>query len=651
MVPGDGDARVRWLHAPEPWPTDGSIAILDPGDPIRRARWERVLDDYGVCAFDAPAPVGAHPPTGPARRDFVVVAVHGPRASYDPEPLASALAAATCRTLVRLGDLHELHGLAEGWSRPTDVVVVASPPDLSAAVVDEVVQRLEARGHVVGLVTARDLPGLSFVVAKLRCLPRDADRPRVGVVDAIRRRIGTLDAMEPLTGERLRATLDAGWDALVVSAHGEGGHINLHDVVLCGLTTPEERSLDGSPLAGGCALPDHCKRRRAPEIDVRHPAELRAQILVLDACTSFAVDGELYPSTVSLMLDALDGHAAVVVGTTRLVESTIAIEPFDAALLRGAPGRLTAAWNERYAGLRPRTHYVLCGLPTPWPPEAVADPMPTLAPSVDEQWPTLTGELASVLARAHHAAAFEAGTEVALERREADAESISLLAVLRQLRELVVLRARVAARTLAEGRRGAEARVELEHHVEGLAQVIATWDEAVAALTARSLVDKAIFEVLHHHHVLAAIEAAADCPRCGVATERLGYVSIDAGLGPRSARQCRFCGPLGEWRDDGARLELRVEGPLRAGGSVDLVLDWTDPAPSWCRAPAYVVVEGTDKATGRGFYRSLHRTTAAAAALRITVELPATLSRDLHTFRAAYVHAMDVAYARVRNSH
>jgi len=175
-----------------------------------------------------------------------------------------------------------------------------------------------------GLLTARDDAGLSFAVAKVRL---DLS-PRVSASlfdmldsDACTCRSGSVVEISRLDDPRARQALSQSIDLLALRAHGDGAHMNLGPVVLCGVGGAAEQGPEGV-IAGGCSQSKgviRCKRVTDPSIDVRSPADVRAQCLVLLSCNAFNVAGDLYPSDNSLVLSAVDGWASHVIAGYRLV--------------------------------------------------------------------------------------------------------------------------------------------------------------------------------------------------------------------------------------------------------------------------------------------------------------------------------------------
>lgn len=301
--------RYTWVEAP----SDGAltleaIPLLRPDDENRALRWSEILDWYGIRAGDLAVvdTVRSKPFEG---RDEIV--------SIDPEcdELARWYASVMRRPFLRA---ESLEACLAFHSRITPTLTVIGRRDsFPLRMVSKMLATLEVP---VGVITAIDLPGVSFLLAKqIGLLASSADRIRPYVVlDEIGERICIGDLVSGKTTRNsydrsmLRSVLADGWDTMILHAHGEGGHVNLRDAVLCGRVTEVETSTNGEQVFG-CFREhglDRCKRVHNASVSIAVFGDVRSKRVCLYSCNGFAVTGELYPSNVSCVLSAADGYPA-----------------------------------------------------------------------------------------------------------------------------------------------------------------------------------------------------------------------------------------------------------------------------------------------------------------------------------------------------
>ena len=146
----------------------------------------------------------------------------------------------------------------------------------------------------MGILTARDVPGVSFAIAK--ALAGRRDRPvSSGHLDAIARRQWLRQPeAEAETGTELDAAatwqvLNHGeWDTLSIHCHGDGPTRTSTRSPLC-VADSEERAFDGH--RAGCALDadtPRCKRVHGPERRPVRFGDLRARRMCLFTCNGFS---------------------------------------------------------------------------------------------------------------------------------------------------------------------------------------------------------------------------------------------------------------------------------------------------------------------------------------------------------------------------
>ena len=323
----------------------GALPVLVPPEPRRRARWTAVLDWY--AARGAAISMGG---------GDLVVALGSEYA---------APAEAFARTVGR-----PYRRWLQGQSPRADVrsmLIVAAPRRLPRATLEYLARKLPCRW---GVVTARDLPGITFALAKVRFAT--AAGP-MAVVDAVERKIYEIgDDGRPadagtFTPERMDAIRCGDWAALALAGHGDCGHLNLRSVVLCGLVSDVERTVAGEAV-GGCATSTdgaiRCKR--APDGRTALPyGALRSAHIGIYSCSCASVAGEPHGTSVSAVLSAADGYAASTLATDRVLvmdpwEPDVALAALRGGAGLGAVTELLNDLQERRIAARP---YILYGDP------------------------------------------------------------------------------------------------------------------------------------------------------------------------------------------------------------------------------------------------------------------------------------------------
>jgi hypothetical protein len=363
-------SRFRWLAGPAEYGAAagllnlGVIPLLAPSERRRLRRWEEILRWYGLEPYAggiAPTPQTYVEPDGP---DFVV--------GFEDEyrPAAAMLAAATGRRLVVAPNDDPLRPLRESL-RAGSAVFVGSPHNLRKENVHTFARSLEIPW---GVLTASDLPAMSFLLAKQLVNRRAPDDGGALLLDAPAEAVRIVggaahaDGYSMTDGESLRRLLTTqSFAHMVVHAHGEGAHANLKSAVLCGLMG-EAESLRGEALLNGCRqvrAKRYCKRSSRQRRHIFSFGDLRARNLYLLSCNGFTTAGELYPTDVSAVLSAAEGYPATIVTSDRSLGIATKL-PWLALQLSSqgvAAAAICRSLNRimmfRY-GVRP---FVLCGDP------------------------------------------------------------------------------------------------------------------------------------------------------------------------------------------------------------------------------------------------------------------------------------------------
>lgn len=176
-----------------------------------------------------------------------------------------------------------------------------------------------------GVLTASDLPAMSFLLAKQLANRRAADGGALlldAPTEAVKIDGGAAhaDGYSLTDGESLTRLLTTqSFNDMVVHAHGEGAHANLKSAVLCGLLG-EAESWRGGALLNGCrqvGAKRYCKRASRQRRHIFSFGDLRARNVYLLSCNGFTTVGELYPTDVSAVLSAVEGYPATFLTSDR----------------------------------------------------------------------------------------------------------------------------------------------------------------------------------------------------------------------------------------------------------------------------------------------------------------------------------------------
>lgn len=699
FVPSNTSGRpvVRWIQDGAKYRETleaGELPVIAPGDPGELAKRTEVLKWY------------ADPQAGPRRRavsaaDLIV--------SLSPEfdaPL-ELFAEREHRSFLpgaRLGNISALVKRAD----PRSVLIFGRAELFSRVALLQLGGGLDIPW---GVLPARNISALTFLLAKLAMAGPAGGQS--GFADAVDGHFyswpgpGAVPTHAALEAETLRLLPKTDWQSLYLLAHGEGGHLNLHPLVLCGLLGEAELSTAGHEVPGGCrrlAGGDLCcKRQRADSHAVGYGA-LRAQDLAVFSCSSYPVAAEPYPSQVSGVLAALEGYPVSVLATDRVME----VDPIEPVLgmtvfhQTGALGAVAQALNDiqfRRLGARP---YLLFGDPageTALPPATVHQgevqtgpagrvsvldqPAPAgrrgvLALSgTDDQiltgarrvylWPArrpgpgsrLTDVTAAVeqsatwlqtiARRLNRAAMLEAAVPAQLAMRDADtAQDMSTLRYVRLcLEETVQSCLTYTDRSLLHG----VCEPRLESLSERLRVQLAAWDRTCAVLLKRRLLGS-IFDAAVWGQRTAATSSPGVCDGCGTGLVAL-RATMPAGSPPDQWRtDCPVCGEHELWREGGSRLMLSALPPLRRGVTVPLTISQRDSAGAARSrtgedtADGFLVVEARDVGRGRGFLSTVRP--SSGQPVQIEVPVPGDLTCELHTLRVAWVRNLDVSSRRWR---
>lgn len=644
--------------------------VLLPAESWRAGRWREVLG--GLSGGPPPRDAGAH----------AVASLGG-----EYELVARVFARRTTREY--LGVVDEPRLLAAVADRNRDSLLVVAPPH---ALKVELLRQLQAAECRWGVLTGRDLPAATFVAAKLLDGPAPREHGYLVCGEGVALE-GPGHEPGPLEPQQLGGTPRS---TLLIDAHGEGAHLNLGSVVICGLPDEVERDSTGI-VAGGCSSVDgvaHCKRSHG-KTTVVLARELEADDLVVLSCCGFSIAGEGYPSSVSLVLAALEGRARSVMASDRIAGFATWVIPLLAQVCRGRGlGPLWVLVGEIEVNTRGGRSYVLVGDPAQGlgdlprldsgpvqvpPPGAIFElgvlaDASVIAPSaavpmlrgmrhaairtehplslsvrdasvdleIAEEW------LSTVWSHRHHARHLELGLVAHLEGSPQPAEaSTEAAAGLDARRSLADAGALVDARvrtmlwalgvTATEGVYGPG----VDGAIQATLAAVAAWDGALARLC-HAHIGLEDFYFIVAKGVASGLreETGVRCARCSNLVVRVeGHLPGAPSLWFDECPACSICGLCVE---GGPRLELSMPHRVGPGTRVTLHIDLHDGPHS----NGWIVVEIKDKARGSMLIRDLIELRGHHHELAL--DLPNELSPDLHSASALWVGELRFAWARCR---
>lgn len=106
---------------------------------------------------------------------------------------------------------------------------------------------------------------------------------------------------------------------LIICAHSEGIHLNLLDVVICGLIENNEKDLQRNNIIGGCSV-NYCRKAKEKNIKFIKAKDINVSSLYLLCCNGFTVNGELFNSKSNLISGFLNGKTKEILTTIRPYE-------------------------------------------------------------------------------------------------------------------------------------------------------------------------------------------------------------------------------------------------------------------------------------------------------------------------------------------
>jgi hypothetical protein len=639
----------------------GSITLLDPHDPVRRERWTQAISWYASC-----------PGWNSSRSQSNSLVISLDRGS-GTNVIGRILAKRLGWTHRDLKVIEELPGEALS---DCAAILVAPRGELDLAMLGRVYRRFESAGATFGVLTAADLPGLSFIAAKC-CLTPSILPSGDFVLDAV---FGERESLGDVINR------PAGWRLALLMAHGEGAHLHLGNGVLCGLLGTHEL-IDGIRVPEGCGVQD-CKRARKAHLATIPANRLRCRILALLSCNSFSVAKELYPSDTSLVLAAADGWpAAVIANPTSMGFSPTQAIFLQRLLSRGALlGEAVATLNRTVRMSPDYPPYVLLG-----------DPLCRVMPTIDagdNEGSTAVHVLPRVDGATYDLAPWiKDGSLVGhsevfilndssmtstpkvsdktfeLNRLQTRLEVIGLrlinvnhwLSILLSLSSgdafdealadlrILTVRIQYAAAALGQAVSKVHELSVWNHSVyqleNNLRDAVSAWDASFALIIHEHLlsgggpVGDSLIELLIGTHVFERQVQGSRCRRCHTTTTNNIYRCLVTGAKSR-LEDCTLCGPLSATPGVSVKLDMEADGRVGLDKDFSARVNLTGS-----KEPGFLVVEFRDKSHPGAKLRTIDEWLAGQTSRVLSLSLAGS-GCDQHSIRAVWIGGLEWVYAR-----
>lgn len=691
--------------------SDGPVPVIKPTDATRQKRWESVLRWYGferVSMRDVAEEGNALPHfytvdhlTGGRKAEWTDWIVVMGRAFLLP---ITYYAQATKRPLLLINSFTQLLDFVCDHSLST-LLLVAPPDELPVRKMCDLTNLLAERspGTDLGVVTAVDQAGLSFVLAKL--LAKRGSALYDGGIDAIHGfAINHEMVSNGFSPDIVKPWINEGeWRNLVFHAHGEGAHVNLDSVVLCGLTGPEEKNPQGKNV-GGCKE-GKCKRVHNKNTDVVPIYELKAENTILLSCHGFVVAADLYPTTMSYILSMAEGYTRTCVTTLKALAFKRETIPFLLQFLRGGAtfGQIVKLKNDiRWKRERFRP-YILFGDPFLDCSEAIdhlakyssfgefrSDGRSVLrfdlGPLADRTVAVETGQepteflgmrdrntltlvgfpphaagkivdrtealraemdwLDTLLTRIHWFQSVYRAIEVYLGKEiKGEKRSTQLWLQLHKIHEELtdaVYEMKVLLEMFYRERYWQDGYyTKFKARINNL---LGQWCTVFALLIDKP-VFKILFKALHRYHRIGKIDKEGECPRCNTVMTRTSYYPFGPGE-ERVALECPVCGPLKEYCPNRPHFNLVMKPVARRGNKFQIIVKPANVEND--HEKGILIGNLLDKTKGKPAVKILKQGVLNQD-FTISLDLPEDIGYDLHTLRLIWVgQDMGLVYARGR---
>lgn len=305
---------------------NGVIPLLSPSNSNRKKKWEKILNWYNLT-YIKEVEINI---TEKTEKYFSDAVVSDAVVSVGKEYLSVATfyARTLKRPLLVVNEIKDLDTIIPSGDEYSSVVIVGLPKILSVKNYQYFSRKILCPW---GILTAQDLAGLSFVIAKQFAGTHSLNRDWLLInflgeevqIEVTKNQNGELEAVNKINPEELQDQVCEGsWENLILMAHGEGAHIRLGSVVLCGLIGEREKIFDGKFSIKGCYYNKdllRCKRALPTNSKSLSFKEIRAKILFLYSCNS-ANYATLYPSNNSAVISVSEGYAMSAVATCKMLE-------------------------------------------------------------------------------------------------------------------------------------------------------------------------------------------------------------------------------------------------------------------------------------------------------------------------------------------
>jgi hypothetical protein len=308
-----------------------------------------------------------------------VLIVHG--AASGLESLGRALAVCTGAMACAVEDAGQVGGVLATYPTADYVVFLGLGKDVADGEITRVHNQLWhavtaglGQAHL-GVLTARDIPALSWIIAKGLAFPWRAAPPgdhlRIWpAVQELRDRIGTGEWIlrdRALTSEVAPRLLERHSGVVSFMGHGRDDVMHLHDSVICA-TGPRARAEPGlaRTRVPVCAFTGQCYRSDVPPERVIRASEVRADVVLANSCLSWRAAEGLFPQEYLLAHGFMAGMVAGYVGSPALLAgSTLVNDLFHYALAQGhSIGKAVSLVNDHLRAERTDpAYFTLLGLP------------------------------------------------------------------------------------------------------------------------------------------------------------------------------------------------------------------------------------------------------------------------------------------------
>jgi hypothetical protein len=230
-----------------------------------------------------------------------------------------------------------------------------------------------------GVLCDVDQPGLAFQLLKIR-LARGLRYQGTLVLNEMsglihRRDASSQTASVPFSGTQVVRTIEETQASIILlQMHGRGSHAVSDDLLVCGAIGDQELDCSGKPIPQGCRRDPtgshYCKMAKAHQAVVRF-CSLQAPLVCLFSCASAAFPTELFPSSSSAVLSALQGFPAHVIGTNQVWTSQgcLSTPIFDLILKGTRLGEVVHTLNDLQKRFRAHNPFILFGDPTARAPQ------------------------------------------------------------------------------------------------------------------------------------------------------------------------------------------------------------------------------------------------------------------------------------------